>query len=243
MIHPRPQERIEKPGEVVGYQIRLESKVSERTRLMFCTTGILLRRLEGEPDLNDVTHIIVDEVHERSEESDFLLMILRDTLKRRPDLRVVLMSATVNADLFSSYFRDCPVLEIPGRTFPVQQVLCVFLLHPDNIFKVFLEEILENIPYALEERSPYARREDKNPSKVDKSAFKGDCRDAYLDDLDADLLLSGSEGFKPAADNRWDERCTIKQVMPQFILEFMTCKVSLQTTHSARVHYAVFEAY
>ena len=108
---------------------------------------------------------------------------------------------------------------------------------------MFLEEILENIPYALEERSPYARREDKNPSKVDKSAFKGDCRDAYLDDLDADLLLSGSEGFKPAADNRWDERCTIKQVMPQFILEFMTCKVFLQTTHSARVHYAVFEAY
>ena len=97
---------------------------------------------------------------------------------------------------------------------------------------MFLEEILENIPYALEERSPYARREEKNPSKVDKSAFKGDCRDAYLDDLDADLLLSGSEGFKPAADNRWDERCTIKQVMPQFILEFMTCKVSLQTTYT-----------
>ena len=116
------QERIEKPGEVVGYQIRLESKMSERTRLMFCTTGILLRRLEGKPDLNNVTHVIVDEVHERSEESDFLLMILRDTLKRRPDLRVVLMSATVNADLFSSYFNNCPVLEIPGRTFPVQQV-------------------------------------------------------------------------------------------------------------------------
>ena len=118
-----------------------------------------------------------------------------------------------------------------------------FLPHTDNISEVFLEEILENIPYALEERSPYARREDKNPSKVDKSAFKGDCRDAYLDDLDADLLLSGSEGFKPAADNRWDERCTIKQVMPQFTLEFMMCKVSLKTTHSARVHYAVFEAY
>lgn len=175
--------------------------MSEKTRLMFCTTGILLRRLEGEPDLNDVTHIIVDEVHERSEESDFLLMILRDTLKRRPDMRVVLMSATVNADLFSSYFNNCPVLEIPGRTFPVQQV--------------FLEEVLENIPYCLEERSPYARREEKSPSKVDKSAFKGDCRDAYLDDLDADLLLSGSDGFKPAADNRWDERCTIKQVLIQ----------------------------
>ena len=120
------QEREEKVGGVVGHQIRLETCQSERTRLLFCTTGILLRRLESDPGLSDVTHIIVDEVHERSEESDFLLMILRDTLKRRPDLRVVLMSATVNADLFSSYFRDCPVLEIPGRTFPVQQVLCVF---------------------------------------------------------------------------------------------------------------------
>ena len=79
-----------------------------------------------------------------------------------------------------------------------------------------MEEVLENIPYALEERSPYARREEKTTSKVDKSAFKGDCRDAYLDDLDADLLLSGSDGFKPAADNRWDERCSIKQVYERY---------------------------
>ena len=80
-----------------------------------------------------------------------------------------------------------------------------------------MEEVLENIPYALEERSPYARREEKSTSKVDKSAFKGDCRDAYLDDLDADLLLSGSDGFKPAADNRWDERCSIKQVHTRYV--------------------------
>ena len=194
-------ERGEKPGEVVGYQIRLESKVSERTRLMFCTTGILLRRLEGDPTLGEVTHVIVDEVHERSEESDFLLMILRDTLKKRPDLRVILMSATVNADLFSSYFSGCPVLEIPGRTFPVQQV--------------FLEEILENIPYALEARSPYARREEKDGGKggLDKNVFKGDCRDAYLDDLDVDL--KGSD-FKVASDKRYDEQCTIKQVYDRY---------------------------
>ncbi|KAJ8936706.1 hypothetical protein NQ318_020318 [Aromia moschata] len=61
-------ERIENVGNTVGYQIRLESKVSSSTRLTFCTTGILLRRLEGEPTLPNVTHIIVDEVHERSEE-------------------------------------------------------------------------------------------------------------------------------------------------------------------------------
>lgn len=70
-------ERNEKVGNVVGYQIRLESKTSAMTRLLFCTTGILLRRLESDPDMALVTHVIVDEVHERSEESDFLLMILK----------------------------------------------------------------------------------------------------------------------------------------------------------------------
>lgn len=66
-------ERAEKIGGTVGYQIRLESKMSASTRLTFCTTGILLRRLEGEPSLPKVTHIIVDEVHERSEERCFKL--------------------------------------------------------------------------------------------------------------------------------------------------------------------------
>merc|ERR1719188_857574 len=84
-------ERNERAGNTVGYQIRLETKSSSSTRLLFCTTGILLRRLENDPQLSLVTHIVVDEVHERSEDSDFLLMILRGVLRKRPDLRVVLM--------------------------------------------------------------------------------------------------------------------------------------------------------
>jgi len=96
-------------------QIRLESKMSASTRLLFCTTGILLRRLEREPDLRSVTHIVVDEVHERSEESDFLLMILKELLPKRPDLRVILMSATLDAKLFSDYFNKIPVINIPGK--------------------------------------------------------------------------------------------------------------------------------
>jgi len=198
------QEREEKTGDVVGYQVRLDVKASEKTRVMFCTTGILLRRLEGDPALGDVTHVIVDEVHERSEESDFLLMILRDTLPLRPDLRIILMSATVNADLFSNYFKGAPVLDIPGRTFPVQQV--------------FLEEILENIPYCLEENSPYARKQERNQGGyggLDKEVFKGDCRDAYLDQMDADLLLSG-EGIKPAKDKQWDSSCDMKQLYQRY---------------------------
>lgn len=140
------EERAEEIGNTVGYQIRLESKMSSSTRLLFCTTGILLRRLESEPHLSSVSHIIVDEVHERSEQSDFLLMILRDLLPIRPDLKVILMSATLNATLFSSYFERAPTVEIPGRTFPVEEL--------------FLEDILDKTNYVSEENSGNSGRGD-----------------------------------------------------------------------------------
>ncbi|XP_053697637.1 putative ATP-dependent RNA helicase DHX57 [Sabethes cyaneus] len=137
-------ERNERIGNTVGYQIRLENKISSSTRLTFCTTGILLRRLQSEPTLDTVTHIIVDEVHERSEESDFLLLILKELLEKRSDLKVILMSATLNSNLFSSYFGDVPVLDIPGRTFPVEQL--------------FLEDIVERSAFVLEPDSQYCRK-------------------------------------------------------------------------------------
>ena len=140
-------ERAERIGQTVGYQIRLENKISSATRLTFCTTGILLRRLASEPLLESVTHIIVDEVHERSEESDFLLMILKRIIPSRPDLKVILMSATLNAKLFSDYFGNIPVLDIPGRTFPVEQL--------------FLEDILERCDYVMECDSQYSRKVNK----------------------------------------------------------------------------------
>ncbi|ALC40030.1 CG1582 [Drosophila busckii] len=129
-------ERLDRIGQLVGYQIRLENKVSSSTRLSFCTTGILLRRLASDPLLGNVSHVIVDEVHERSEESDFLLLILKQILRERKGLKVVLMSATLNAKLFSDYFSGAPVLDIPGRTHPVQQF--------------FLEDILELSDFVME---------------------------------------------------------------------------------------------
>ncbi|XP_050100342.1 putative ATP-dependent RNA helicase DHX57 [Anopheles aquasalis] len=138
------EERIEKVGNTVGYQIRLETRTSSSTRLTFCTTGILMRRLQSDPLLSSVTHVIVDEVHERSEESDFLLLILKQLLEKRSDLKVILMSATLNSNLFASYFGDIPVLDIPGRTFPVEQL--------------FLEDILERSGFVLEPDSMYCRK-------------------------------------------------------------------------------------
>ncbi|KAJ6677032.1 ATP-DEPENDENT RNA HELICASE [Salix viminalis] len=106
-------ERGEKLGESVGYKVRLEGMRGRDTRLLFCTTGILLRRLLLDRDLKGVTHVIVDEIHERGMNEDFLLIVLRDLLPRRPELRLILMSATLNADLFSSYFGGAPAIHIP----------------------------------------------------------------------------------------------------------------------------------
>lgn len=108
-------ERCEKIGQTCGYSIRLESKRSAKTRLLLCTTGVLLRRLQCDPDLASVSHVFVDEVHERDLNTDFLLIILKDLLQRRKSLKLVLMSATLNAERFSSYFGGCPTVSIPGR--------------------------------------------------------------------------------------------------------------------------------
>ncbi|KAK2655365.1 hypothetical protein Ddye_008417 [Dipteronia dyeriana] len=128
-------ERGENLGETIGYHIRLESKRSAQTQLLFCTTGVLLRQLVQDPNLNHVSHLLVDEIHERGMNEDFLLIILRDLLPRRPDLRLILMSATINADLFSKYFGDAPTIHIPGLTFPVADL--------------FLEDVLEKTRYKI----------------------------------------------------------------------------------------------
>ncbi|RCI04879.1 hypothetical protein CU098_000104, partial [Rhizopus stolonifer] len=132
---------------MVGYQIRLESKMSPENVLLFCTTGILLRRLESDKHLDGVSHIVVDEVHERTMESDFLLIILKNLCAVRTDLKIILMSATVEANRFSSYFGNCPVISVPGRTFPVHVQ--------------YLEDVIEDIDYVIEEDSPYAIKRDK----------------------------------------------------------------------------------
>ncbi|KAG6471355.1 hypothetical protein ZIOFF_068796 [Zingiber officinale] len=128
-------ERGENLGETVGYKVRLEGIKGKNTHLLFCTSGILLRRLLGDPNLNGVTHVFVDEIHERGMNEDFLLIVLKDLLPRRRDLRLILMSATLNAELFSSYFGGAPTIHIPGFTYPVRA-------H-------FLEDILEKTGYKL----------------------------------------------------------------------------------------------
>ncbi|KAF2012272.1 ATP-dependent RNA helicase A [Aaosphaeria arxii CBS 175.79] len=108
------------PRSLVGYAIRLETKTSSQSRLVFATVGVVLRMLESSRGLDDLTHLIIDEVHERNIDTDFLLIILRSLMIRRPELKVILMSATVDADKFSRYLNSAPVMMVPGRTFPVE---------------------------------------------------------------------------------------------------------------------------
>ncbi|XP_026754457.2 dosage compensation regulator isoform X2 [Galleria mellonella] len=113
-------ERCEELGNSVGYSVRFESVLPRPyASIMFCTVGVLLRKLEG--GLRGVSHVLVDEVHERDADTDFALILLRDMAHTYPDLRIILMSATVDTTLFTNYFGNCPVIEVPGRTFPVRQ--------------------------------------------------------------------------------------------------------------------------
>ncbi|KAL4817340.1 P-loop containing nucleoside triphosphate hydrolase protein [Aspergillus spinulosporus] len=124
-------ERCSSVGDEVGYIIRGESKSKPgTTKITFVTTGVLLRRIQSSSDsgniassLAGVTHVVVDEVHERSLDTDFLLALLKDILRYRKDIKVILMSATLDADIFTQYFggrQPVGLVHIPGRTFPVE---------------------------------------------------------------------------------------------------------------------------
>ncbi|XP_012273815.1 probable ATP-dependent RNA helicase YTHDC2 [Orussus abietinus] len=113
-------ERDEKIGQTFGYQIRLESRVAPKTLLTYCTNGVLLRTLMGgDSVLTTITHIIVDEVHERDRFCDFLLIALKEALVKFRSLKIILMSATMDTNVFVKYFNNCNVINIPGRSFDV----------------------------------------------------------------------------------------------------------------------------
>lgn len=123
------QDRGQDLGDEVGYQIRFVNKFSENTRLIYATTAIVLRRLHSEPTLDSIGCLIIDEVHERDVYTDFLLLLVKDAMLqgKMPHLKLVLMSATLNAEEFAKYFFDvngesalAPV-SIPGRMFEVEE--------------------------------------------------------------------------------------------------------------------------
>ncbi|CAK5039059.1 unnamed protein product [Meloidogyne enterolobii] len=112
-------ERGEMLGDIVGYHIRLEQRISSKTALTYCTSGVLLRKLTNDELASEITHVILDEIHERETNTDYLLIVLRWAISRRPDLRVVLMSATMgeNINKFLKYFEQQGICHIDGIIF------------------------------------------------------------------------------------------------------------------------------
>ncbi|KAL2097256.1 hypothetical protein ACEWY4_006463 [Coilia grayii] len=149
----------------VGYQVRLESRPPERSggALLFLTVGVLLRKLQRNPTLQGVSHVVVDEVHERDVNTDLLLALLRSLLPHNPQLRLVLMSATGDMQRLAEYFGGCPVVRVPGFMHPVRDR--------------YLEEVLREMG-----RPPQAASEER--------ARKGDDEDDASPDLNlvADVI-------------------------------------------------------
>ncbi|XP_076283148.1 ATP-dependent RNA helicase DHX30 [Lasioglossum baleicum] len=113
-------EREEVVGEVVGFHVRLNHMLPPTNgSILFCTTGIILRRLQSNPTLEGISHIIIDEAHERTLQIDILLNLMKKLLTTKPDLKLIIMSATVNTELFQQYF-SCAAIEIPGKMYPVK---------------------------------------------------------------------------------------------------------------------------
>ena len=157
-------ERCTAVGEEVGYAIRGESKQKPGiTKITFVTTGVLLRRLQTSGSsrddavaaLADISHVVIDEVHERSLDTDFLLVLLRDILGIRNDLKVILMSATLDAAVFENYFSATSVakIEIQGRTFPVQDYYLDDVIRLTGFSVGSRREIMEDVDMQDEDPS------------------------------------------------------------------------------------------
>ena len=158
-------------GKEVGYAIRFEDCTGPDTLIKYMTDGVLLRETLREPDLDMYSCIIMDEAHERSLHTDVLFGILKKVVARRRDFKLIVTSATLNADKFSNFFGSVPIFHIPGRTFPVEvlyaktpvedyvegavkQALTVHLSSGPGDILIFMtgQEEIETVTYTLEER-------------------------------------------------------------------------------------------
>ena len=106
-------------GDAVGYQVRFNDQVNDNTQIKLMTDGILLADIQSDPYLNKYDTIIIDEAHERSLNIDFLLGYLKQLLSKRPDLKLIVTSATIDLEKFSKFFNNAPIIEVSGRTYPV----------------------------------------------------------------------------------------------------------------------------
>ncbi len=154
-VAARIAEELNSPlGETVGYQVRFTDHSSERTQLKLMTDGILLAEIQGDPYLSQYDTLIIDEAHERSLNIDFLLGYLKRLLPKRPDLKLIITSATIDLERFSQHFGNCPIVEVSGRTFPVD----VWYRPLDEMPEEIEGDMTQAVVHALEELRDHERK-------------------------------------------------------------------------------------
>lgn len=113
------QEMAVKLGHEVGYSIRFEDCTSDKTLIKYMTDGMLLREFLNEPDLASYSVLMIDEAHERTLHTDILFGLVKDLARARKDLKLIISSATMDAEKFAEYFDDATIINVPGRRYPV----------------------------------------------------------------------------------------------------------------------------
>ncbi|MBS3803324.1 MAG: ATP-dependent RNA helicase HrpA [Oleiphilaceae bacterium] len=156
------EELGEAPGEQVGYQIRFTDTTSEQSRVKVMTDGILLAEVQHDRFLDRYDTLIIDEAHERSLNIDFLLGYIRQLLPKRPDLKVIITSATIEVERFSEFFNGAPVIEVSGRTFPVDMCYRPLTGDEDDRDQSWSEGVLS----ALDEIEDHERSAGQPPGDV-----------------------------------------------------------------------------
>ncbi len=149
------QELAVEMGQEVGCQVRFSDQTSERTRVKLMTDGILLSQTQHDKFLSEYDCIIIDEAHERSLNIDFLLGFLKQLLPKRPDLKVIITSATIDLKRFSDHFSNAPVIEVSGRTFPVEDRYRPLVRESEDDTDLTLQE---GILHALQELADEDRK-------------------------------------------------------------------------------------
>jgi len=162
------QELKSEVGTAVGYKVRFKDQVGPKTYLKLMTDGILLAEIQGDRFLNEYDTLIIDEAHERSLNIDFLLGYLKQLLPKRPDLKLIITSATIDTERFSHHFDNAPVIEVSGRTYPVETRYRP--LKEDNVTGEGKEPVTRDVQQAIleavDELSAIDRTEGKSPGHI-----------------------------------------------------------------------------
>ncbi|KAM7269014.1 hypothetical protein ACFE04_024511 [Oxalis oulophora] len=167
-------------GDEVGYAIRFEDRTSERTKIKYLTDGVLLRESLSNPELNDYSVIILDEAHERSLNTDVLLGLMKRLVKERTNLKVLITSATLDGEKVSKFFSDCPVLNVPGKLYPVE------ILYSKESPKSYLESSLKTAIGMIQQTCSMYRTVEEYVICLTSSLFT---TDIHVREPEGDILI------------------------------------------------------